>query len=84
MISAKAHSPLSRIIHSAPFAVGRFFVNEGKTRETTPQRLAGRTISVLFPGIFFRVDQCEYVIFSDMSALLFHSPEIVSMITNRN
>jgi hypothetical protein len=50
VISANTHSPASRIIHSAPFAVRRFFVNEGQTRETTPQRLPAARLRCFFPA----------------------------------
>ncbi|WP_174988687.1 hypothetical protein [Burkholderia lata] len=74
MIPAKAHSPSSRIIHSALFCRPALFRQRWSNPFTVPQRLAGRTVSVLFPGTFFRVAQYECVIFSEMSALPFSFP----------
>ncbi|MBN3828200.1 hypothetical protein G3O00_31995 [Burkholderia sp. Ac-20384] len=74
MIPAKAHSPLSRIIHSVLFAVRRFSVNDGQTRSPRRHGLPAARLRCFFPGIFFRVAQCKYVIFSEMPALPFSFP----------
>ncbi|WP_165765638.1 hypothetical protein [Burkholderia puraquae] len=74
MIPDKAHSPPSRIIHSALFAVRRFSVNDGQTRSPRRNGLPAARFRCFFPGIFFRLDQCECVIFSEMPALPFSFP----------
>ncbi|ELW9449981.1 hypothetical protein KDW19_11860 [Burkholderia cenocepacia] len=84
MIPVNPHSPFPRIIHFTRFAVRRFFVNDRKISETAPRRPASHAGFSAFPGTLFRVIQCEYVIFSDMTALHFHSPEVTLIITNRN
>ncbi|MDF3083725.1 hypothetical protein [Burkholderia sola] len=82
MIPENAHSPFSRIIHSTPFAVRRFFVNDRKIFETAPRRPASRAVSAHSPA-FSSGHQCKYVIFSDMPHCVF-IPEFFSIITNRN
>ncbi|MCA8272871.1 hypothetical protein LGN17_10125 [Burkholderia sp. AU30280] len=71
MIPAKAHSPSSRIISLRSFCRPGFFRQRWPNPDTAPQRPSGRAASAPFPGIFFRIAQCEYVIFSETPALPF-------------
>ncbi|WP_155632640.1 hypothetical protein [Burkholderia cepacia] len=74
MIPDKSHSPSPRIIHAVLFAVRRFSVNDGQTRPPRRNGSPAARFRCFLSGIFFRIVQCECVIFSEIRALPFSFP----------
>ncbi|WP_155771189.1 hypothetical protein [Burkholderia cepacia] len=84
MILAKAHSPSSRIIHAILFAVRRFSVNDGQTRPPRRNGLPAARLRRFSPAFSSGLPNANTSFFLKFTHCLFHSPEMGSMITNRN
>ncbi|MCA8284587.1 hypothetical protein LGN21_33895 [Burkholderia cepacia] len=84
MIPAKAHSPSSRIIHAILFAVRRFSVNDGQTRPSRRNGLLAARFRRFSPAFSSGLFNANTSFFLNYPHCLFHSPEMGSMITNRN